>query len=141
MSLSAGELKVEELSAGKIDLSLNAGNFEINKGIYADDLKISVATGSMFVYVADVEKADIDVSVGGFVAGVTEKLKRADINVATGSANITSAGSKKDFSYEITSGLGMVTVDGKRGKTDENSGARGEFRVNCNLGSVSINFD
>ncbi|MCR4728139.1 MAG: DUF4097 family beta strand repeat-containing protein [Lachnospiraceae bacterium] len=141
VSLNAGNLKVDELSADKIELNLNAGNFEINKGIFADDLKISASLGSMFVYVADVEKASVNINAGSFVAGVTDKLKSAEINVSTGSADITSAGSKKDFSYEITSGLGIVKVDGKRGKTDENSGARGEFRVNCNLGSVSINFD
>ena len=136
MSVEAGSLYIGSVEADTLILNTDAGVTNIDGGVSAEKVMASVSAGSIYCYHINAEKLETNVNAGEFIAGVSDKLDTADVNINVGKAYILT--SRPD--YTLNPGVKVLSSVSYVGREDtrQNSGATGEINVNCNLGSFVL---
>ena len=124
-----------EIGACKIDVS----------DIVAEEFTLIVGAG--LATVSDVSASKFDVEVGAGEA-VVENLSVQELNVdaGVGSVDIEINGAETDYNYDVTCGIGEVTIGdhsyGGMGTTQniKYEGAENHIKIDCGIGEVNMHF-
>lgn len=126
LKLGAGRASLQEteLDCGRIGVETGAGKIRAGK-VNADEY-IDVEIGAGSVEVASLQ---------------TQALK---VECGVGQCDIDLQGRETDYNYDISCGIGKVSLNGNRMSgigsthTRNNSGALGNIKISCGLGKVNI---
>ncbi len=120
-----GELYVEDLKAGELNLEVGAGTANIDS-FTADIAEFTVGAGNITAFGNAENKMDVECGVGELY--------------------FTSQGKKTDFNYMIECGIGELNLDEESysgiavNKTIHNNASK-DMKIQCGVGSVNISFD
>ena len=126
INMSAGKTKIENLKAKKVDIDTAAGDLSVNH-IECHDFDLDASMGKTTIKYLDAQKIDVDSGMGD----VKMLLK----------------GHENDYNYNITVGLGKVSVGSesfsgivKHGAYDSDESIR-KLDVDCGLGNIDIEME
>lgn len=144
ISVGAGQLEMEGLAGKEVRLCADAG--ELLAGhVTAERAVLQVGAGHLRVEELSVSRyADIDVNVGQCEIGgtITGDL---DLNCDMGEAVLRLTGSEDDHSYDVDCGMGEATVgsyshSGMASERSWNDGKDSQFDIDCDMGTVTVTF-
>lgn len=126
------QLKSFELDAGagEVDIeALNAKNVEIDMG-----------AGALTIRGGSIDNLDLDLGVGE--TNLTAAINGdSDINCGVGETNIHLLGEKNDYTLDINTGVGSVTLDNTKIKGNTVLGnGKNKIAIDGGVGSINIAF-
>lgn len=126
------ELKSFELDAG-------AGSVEIER-INTQAAEINMGAGALKVKGGVIGGLELDLGVGKTDITATLNGKTA-INCGVGETNINIIGQKSDYTIDVDSGIGAITLDDMRIKNDTVIGdGKNKIEIDGGVGNVNIEF-
>lgn len=146
VTVGAGEVQAEGLSAGKVEINVDAGTFSCTGMTVKERCQIDVDAGSVEIrdgHILGDLKIDMDVGMAAY-DGILEGDWQVDCDA--GSVNMALTGTVKDHNYQIRYDMGTVMVGDKEygGMSDEvhlANGASHEAQIQCDVGQVTVRFD
>lgn len=123
--IDAGLLKIEDISAGKLEINVGAGQ-SVVKRFSADELEADCGTGQMIFY------------------GTVNKL--ADVSCDVGEIKLHLTGSQSDYDYSLKCDVGRLKIgndsySGLGNEQDIDNGADKKMDIECSIGNVAVTFD
>lgn len=119
-----------DAGAGSVDIEcLNAQNVEIDTG-----------AGSININGGEIQHLDLDLGVGE--ANITSAIKgKSTIDCGVGETNINLLGKSEDYTLDIDTGIGSVTLNGTdiKGNTKIGNG-QNKLEIDGGVGAININF-
>ncbi len=144
---SRGTLFIE-ISAGQqfeeASVKVGAGVLTADD-IYAKELDIEVGAGQ--VYLNSFTAKELDLECGAGEADLYGEVeKEAKIECGVGCVSYTAVGNQEDYDYEVSCGIGSVTVgsnsfSGLGGERKINNGGSKKMEIECGIGMVDVSFD
>lgn len=145
LKLGAGRASLQEteLDCGRIGVETGAGKIRAGK-VNADEyIDVEIGAGSVELASVQARALKVECGVGGFgMHGMVQNGLTVDCGV--GHCDIDLQGRETDYNYDISCGIGKVSLNGNRMSgigsthTRNNSGALGNIKVSCGLGKVNI---
>lgn len=136
----AGSVRIDELSAGSLNIQLGAGEFEAGHLDALHQAEIDGGAGSVTIRGGYLNNADIDMGVGEF--NLTGELDgNSSMDYGVGETNLALAGTADDYRIELDKGIGEAWLDGKK-MTDGSvygSGSR-RLEIDGGIGELHITF-
>lgn len=125
VDVGAGMVTLTDISAGKAEFSIGAGQMTVKGESYVGDMNADLAAGQ-FMYEGSIYKeGDISVAMGEAVLWLDEKEEEYTIDVSIGAGNVT-LGSRN---------LSAAMYDGSFGQGER------ELNLDCAMGNVTVTFD
>jgi len=145
LKLRAGEVKADIINARKGTFSMDAGTMEIGHLQVLESSSYHVGAGQMTVKEIVANDITIKCGVGEVVIGgtITGKSK-VENNV--GSVKLSLLGEKEDYSYDIISNIGNITIDGEsigglgKQRRIDNENTGNSLAIECDIGDITIDF-
>lgn len=145
VKLGAGSASLQEteLCCGRIRMETGAGKIKVGK-MTADE-RVDVEIGAGAVELASVQTQALNVACGVGQFGMHGRVPEGlTVDCGVGHCDIDLEGKETDYNYDISCGIGKVSVNGNRmsgigsAHTKENPDAKGNVKVSCGLGKVII---
>lgn len=142
----AGDISVNmPLTAEKIDIKVNAGECQVESKLHAlQEFKADVGAGEIDLSSVEAAKVTLNANVGEIdAARITADEIYVDCGI--GAIDAMVSGREQDYDYEISCGVGEVTIGDNdyaslgTSKKIDNSGDK-KMEVDCNIGEVDISF-
>lgn len=154
-----------DVSFDEMKLELGAGKFEAEIPLVLENFEGEVGAGQMIVEGLSCNSFDVNVGAGEFLGKeLTVKAEAAlkvgaghiylqgdvkgdlDAECSLGGAELTLAGSKEDFNYEIECTAGSVMVGnaeyaGFASERSVDNGAAKEMNLECAMGAIEVEFE
>lgn len=112
-----------------------------------EEVKIDLGTGELTVQEGFIrsEKLEVDCGVGNCSLRMDIR-KEMKIDCGVGEVDATLLGKSTDFDYNLQCGVGEVMIDGESygsigAETKVSHDASKEIRIDCGVGSVSVEFE
>lgn len=129
----------------EMELSVGAGNINADT-ITANKLDLEAGAGSITIHSGNVYELNIDCAAGSVeYNGTVEQELEADCQA--GSIELYLAGCKEDFNYKLEVSMGNIEIDGETYRSFEtekhfnNEGAVKKAELECEVGNIQILFD
>ncbi len=141
LKAGAGEVEVQVLSSGILDLECGAGSVRVGKLVALKSAEIETGAGEMIISDGEIRDLDLDIGVGN-VALRSRLTGECSINCGIGKADVTVLGNMNDYTLGIETGIGELILNGSeiRGSTSLGSGAN-ELDIEGGIGTFSITFE
>lgn len=125
VKVGAGVLYADDIHAKELDIEVGAGRVNLDS-FTAKELDLECGAGEAILY-GEVEK-------------------KANIECGVGQVNYTAVGYQEDYDYEVSCGIGSVTVgsdsySGLGGERKVNNGGSKKMEIECGIGMVDVSFD
>lgn len=136
----AGKLTAESFSANEVSLKTGAGKVEFEHLEANENVSIKGGTGQIDILDGVLHELTLDLGVGEL--NMTAKLLGdSDLKFGVGESNITLIGSRNDYSFNIVSGIGAISIDDTSASTFVNS-TNGEntIKIKGGVGATNIEF-
>ncbi len=144
MDIGAGEAKADTINSLKGELSVGAGSFTVDRLSIRDRSSFEVGAGQMVLEDVILKDASVDCGIGEVII---EGIMTGDNNINCGVGNIELrlTGEEDDYSYDIESGIGNISIGNSSYRTSSrkinNSTADNYLRLECGIGNISVDFD
>lgn len=145
ISVGAGTASIDRLEASSLSLNAGAGELEAGEIIAAETVKIEAGVGETTIHDLQAMEAELSVGVGELnISGKIDGDISADCGV--GELVMELANQESDFNYDVSCGVGDVSVNGKsysgvgRNYTNDGNGAKYDFDISCGVGSITVTF-
>lgn len=143
MVLGAGDVNIECLAAKQLTIEGGAGKIEADTLIAAGELDAEIGAGDFYIKEAVLGETSIECGVGRFEIGSCSLNGDAEIGGGVGDVNIGITGEKEDFNYELSCGMGELSVFGDSytslGKNKEiDNHASHTISLECGVGRVNV---
>lgn len=136
----ASKLDADTLCAKDLTLNTGAGKVEFDSLVVTENASVKGGAGE--IVINDGALKDLSLSIGAGKLTMTSELKgESDLSFGVGKSDITLIGDRNDYQLNITTGVGVVTVDDTNAASYVNSG-NGENVLNIKggVGSTDISF-
>ncbi|MBR2893221.1 MAG: DUF4097 family beta strand repeat protein [Clostridia bacterium] len=141
LSAGAGDIFIESLSCGSLDLDLGAGQIDIDYIRAKNDANIDGGAGEMVIASGDINNLDISLGVGKteLKALLTGK---STVEAGVGELVLTLQGKKDDYTVFAETGIGEFSVDGERVSDGYTVGdGAGLVEIEGGIGAVRVDFE
>ncbi len=139
---NAGTIKsTHNFTAKEIDLEVDAGELTAEYLEAKEEFSIDVGAGNLEISDIKTDALDVDCGVGEVKISGTV-LKKAEADCGVGKITMALAGNEEDYDYEISCGLGSVSINGKsyssstEKEIDNNAGNK--IDLNCGVGEIEV---
>lgn len=133
-----------EVKMDAVYLEIGACKVEVSD-IVADEFSLVVGAG--LATVSDLSVGKLQVEVGAGEAIITNlSVEDLDVDAGVGAVEIEINGAETDYNYDVTCGIGEVTIGdhsyGGMGTTQSisNVGANHQIKIDCGVGEVNMRF-
>ncbi len=140
ISTGAGLVKIEALHTERLSFDIGAGDVEITVLGVTKSADIEGGVGNLVINSGNLTNADIELGVGEvFIQG--DFIGNCNIDAGVGNAEIVINGYKKDYSFDVSTGIGNTIIDGQKIIGDSNFG-NGEnvISLDCGIGQMEVSF-
>lgn len=140
ITTGAGKVRIENLTAENLELELGAGDVTASKLTVTRVADIQGGAGRVTLTDCDLRNLDMEMGVGQLnlhaaLSGTSE------LDLGVGESNITLIGSKRDYSLDISKGIGEVVIDGQKVNDAGSFGGENRVTINGGIGRIDIGFD
>lgn len=145
LSVGAGVLKAEKLTAKTGTITIGAGSSSIEEINIEQNAELKVEAGTLSIDGGSLHNSKITCSVGsvnidGSITGESE------ISTTFGSINLNLEGKEKDYNYNVDCKLGTLTLNGTKysginKQITQKGSASNTMQLNCDMGSITMNID
>ncbi len=120
------------------DLDAGAGQVEIEY-LNAQNVEMDMGAGELLIKNGNIENIDLDLGVGEteISAHITGN---STVNCGVGDTNIHLLGQKSDYTLDINTGIGTVTLDGKKIDDKIVGDGANKIKIDGGVGSIDISF-
>lgn len=142
IEMGAGQLVIEELSTNLLSLELGAGDVDIRNLTAITSADIDGGAGELSVTNSEITGLDLDMGVGSLALD-SKLIGNSTIDLGVGDSNLILRGTADDYRFDITKGLGEITIDGEKYSSFSNNTISGEsnfVELNCGIGNVNVDF-
>lgn len=140
ISMGAGNLEIEDLSAERVDLDFGAGEVTIKKLIATEGADIDGGAGKITIENGEIRKLDIDMGVGEF--NLRARLEgRNTFDMGVGEANLTLLDSEDKYSFDIDKGIGEIRIDGDTVGSGRRGNGEIDIEIDGGVGAINIKFE
>lgn len=142
IDVDAGDVQIDTIIAKEGSFSVGAGRLTVDHIKIEHESRYSVDAGSMTL--SDVELKDITLDCG--VGKITVRgvlVGDNDISCDLGDIELDLKGDSKDYSYDISSDIGNVTVDGRKyynGLSSIDNKTGNSLKLDCGIGKITVDF-
>ena len=144
LSTNAGSVTLTHaLSAEEIDLSVDAGELTAETVMASGELSLDVGAGRMEIGQFAAAALDAECGMGEFdLCGTV--AREACAKCGMGQIDLTLNGREEEYNYEISCGMGDVSVNGDRAtsglsaKRTINNGAEKNVKLDCGMGRIDM---
>ena len=136
----AGKLSISELNTSNLQLTLGAGNFEADKLCIQNNCSIEGGVGKISIYDGTINNLDLEMGVGDLC--ITSSFYGiCELDMGIGSSDLNLYKTDEGYRFNISKGIGSITLDGVAVPSGENSFGEGTTRINVSggIGKISIN--
>ncbi len=136
----AGKLTVDTLSAKVLDCDFGAGEVKIGSLLASSAAEIDGGAGKITISGGSIKDLDFHMGVGEL--NLTSLLTgECDLTFGVGESNITLLGSKRDYTLDITKGIGSIRVDGDNiSYSSGHGGCQNTIKLKGGVGAVNVKF-
>ena len=137
----AGKINIEKLNTQSLYLKLGAGDVGIKNLLVTEEAKIDGGVGRTELKSCEINNLKENLGMGEFV--FRGKLTgKSEIDSGVGAINIELMDNKKNYTIDVSKGLGNVTLDGQKLKMDRVYGT-GEncLDIDGGIGEIKIDFE
>lgn len=127
----------------EVDFDLGAGEMTVEQ-LETRDLEVSVGAGTAFFKNLKCDVADMEVGAGEITVSQGD-VKKTSLELAMGTATLNFCGKEEDYDYDLSCGAGEIRIGsmysgGVGFDKETNLGREKEVKVECAMGTVSVNF-
>lgn len=144
LKLGAVRLEADRLQAKTGNFSIGTGEANIEQLEVTEQSNFDVGAGSMRLNRVDMRNITVDCGVG-YISLKGKVTGENDISCGVGKVRMDLEGDIEGYSYDIQSGIGNVTVNGKDyyGSVDRSAKkeALGSFEMECNIGNITLDIN
>lgn len=142
--IAAGSAMIEEINALTGDFKVETGQLKIEELSISDKSDYSVGAGNMILQNMTAKDITVDCGVGnveisGSISG------NNDISCGIGRVELNLNGDDDDYTYDVSSGLGNVVIDGDKynsisNKIIKNDSTDNKITLDCGVGNIRVEF-
>lgn len=131
----------ESFDGKELKIDLGAGRLIADK-LMATTTNINVGAGDLKIYDLKTDKIDINCGVGNIeISGIVND--KGYVKCGIGNVMLDLIGNEKDYNYDLSLGIGEVTLNGNDfsgigNKFIDNNSENKDFKVECGIGKVSL---
>jgi hypothetical protein len=145
LNINAGSVTAEAIQAENGDFKVDAGKLEINRLVINGKSQYNVGAGEMRLNDIEVNDISVDCGVGNIEIDGTIKGDN-NIKCGIGEVDLNLSGDEEDYSYEVNSGIGNVSINDDRyhnlsNHIIDNEGADNYFYLDCGIGNIIVEFN
>lgn len=147
LSIGAGNAEIEHtLQAREFSVEIGAGNMQAEKLVAEKRMECEVGAGNLEIEEIKAGNLKMKCEAGRLVGDSVHVSKNVDINCDAGLVDLELEEKESSFDYDLSCSVGRITIgdDSHRGlafsKTIDNKADR-ELKVECNVGSVVVDFE
>jgi len=140
VTLDAGAFNGNKVTTAQLIAQLNLGSCDIRQLSVSDSAKLNLDAGSLTLSNATVSNLSVDNHLGG-VDFSGKLVDTADFNLDMGSISLKLDNRESDLSYNVSSNLGSVTINGKshgNSVINTNTSSTCTLDVSLSLGSADV---
>ncbi|HHV09109.1 MAG TPA: DUF4097 family beta strand repeat protein [Clostridiales bacterium] len=142
INVGAGDVRIDSIDAVQGKLSVDAGRLTADRIRMDKESEYRVGAGEMVLKDVELNGITLKCDVGHVkVEGIL--LGENDISCDVGRIELDLEGDVKDYSYDISSDIGNVTINGKsyhnEKKSIENE-AGNSLLLDCSIGNITVDF-
>lgn len=136
----AGKINIEKLNTQSLYLELGAGDVHIENVIVTEEVKIDGGVGKTELKSCEINNLKANLGMGEFV--FKGKLTgKSEIDSGVGAINIDLMDNKKNYTIDVSKGLGNVTLDGQKLEMDRVYGSGENYLdIDGGIGEIKIDF-
>lgn len=136
----AGKINIEKLNTQSLYLELGAGDVHIENVMITQETKIDGGVGKTELKSCEINNLKADLGMGQFV--FSGKLTgKSEIDSGVGAINIELMDNKKNYTVDVSKGLGNVTLDGQKLEMDKVYGTGENYLdIDGGVGEIKIDF-
>lgn len=136
----AGKINIEQLNTQGLYLELGAGDVHIENLIATGETKIDGGVGKTELKSCEINNLKANLGIGEFVFSGTLTGK-SKINSGIGAVRINLMDDKKNYTIDVSKGLGNVTLDGQKLEMDRVYGTgENDLDIDGGIGEIKIDF-
>lgn len=140
------EINLDDVTCKKMKLDVGAANLIANEFHVTEMFDVSVGAGNVEIEGGTYEDVKIDCGVGNFeLAGTVAGDMDADCGL--GNMSLVLTGEKEDYNYKLTCGMGSIEIDGHTYSSisgshkETNPGATAMINLDCGMGGIEVEFE
>ena len=136
----AGKINIEKLNTQGLYLELGAGDVHIENVIATGKTKIDGGVGKTELKYCEINNLKANLGMGEFV--FSGKLTgKNEIDSGVGAINIDLMDNKKNYTIDVSKGLGNVALDGQKLEMDRVYGTGENYiDIDGGIGEIKIDF-
>ena len=133
-------INIEKLNTQSLYLELGAGDVHIENVMITQETKIDGGVGKTELKSCEINNLKADLGMGQFV--FSGKLTgKSEIDSGVGAINIELMDNKKNYTVDVSKGLGNVTLDGQKLEMDKVYGTGENYLdIDGGVGEIKIDF-
>ncbi len=144
ISIGAGSLEADFISADEVEIEVDVGSVQINGGRAEESLRVEVGVGSAELREFEAGPAHLSADTGSIDYGGSIR-GNLDAQCDLGNVTLFLTGAERDYNYTLECDLGNITVDGREYSGLPNSlrldnSAPYTVKLDCDLGSIELTF-
>jgi len=134
-----GDLKINSLRAKTLNVGLDLGSITLDQ-VEADLLIANLDAGDMKAKNLTTKGMDAELNLGSMnIQGAIYGRTNATLDL--GDCTITTSVPKNQYTIMTSIDLGSCQIDGNSSSSLENSNAENRMELNCDMGSIEVNFE
>ncbi|MGN1342200.1 MAG: DUF4097 family beta strand repeat-containing protein [Bacilli bacterium] len=136
----AGKIKIEKLNTQGLYLNLGAGDVYIENVIVTGEAKIDGGVGKIELKYCEINDLKANLGIGEFV--FSGKLTgKSEMNSGVGAINIDLMDNNKNYTIDVSKGIGNVTLNGQKLEMDILYGTGENYLyIDGGIGEIKIRF-
>jgi hypothetical protein len=144
ISLGAGRIRVGNLSASKLEIDIQAGEFKSLGTLSASEAELSVKAGDMQIERFDGSNIDITCDVGS-IALAGKITGYGEVNCEMGEIRLDLEETEPSYNYLVSCSVGGIQIGdnsftGLSTSKKIDNGAANNLRLTCNMGNIQVLF-
>lgn len=140
INTGAGRLTAEKINANTLELKTGAGKVEFASIEATEKIDIKGGAGSIEIKDGTLNNLNLDLGVGNL--DMTAELRgENNLKFGVGHSGLTLKGDKDDYRFDVETGIGKVSIDGRDAFSFANSGnGENSVKIKGGVGATDINF-
>lgn len=140
INMGSGEFIADKIKCNNLIFKSGAGEAKIGELLAASSARISSGAGSLTIESGEINNAKLKCGAGeiSVKAGIFGKSK---LDCGIGELNLTLAGEKDKYMFDVDSSIGEVTLDGEKIGDGKYGSGENTVEIDVGVGEININFE
>lgn len=135
----AGNLNIDNLNTNNLDLDLGIGTVNINN-VISNKTDIDTGVGSFTINNGTLNNLDLNIGIGNVM--ITSRISGSSkIDSGIGKTYLNLLGTRDDYKFNVSKGIGKISIDGTKTNDDELVGMGSNYiELSGGIGEIIVEF-